>query len=853
MSADAEKLIINDPAKAIEFFNKAREIYPETAKIDSRIELAQESLKTLRSSAEMKQKRDELEKEIVIDIEKITPPHDTSDLVSKLARLEQFVDGSAKARKLRNRLFDKYFKAISKELETSPKNARRILAYCSELNPDAPGLKQLEENIEAEILREEQRKKAEQQKLRAERLDTARNAIYTGIKKDKIPEDLNKIYDEIKALSRDYPESEVPIKLFSHLEDRCREEIESSKENTKALETIEICLSLFQDNDKFQAYLHKKKHAISENQKIIQQKKLIAKEYKTIDNFINSPSKNKIESLNNSLDKIASEISDQEAQKARNKVIQALEKDFSTSSSVDSAQNTIALLEALDSSFKGRSDQKISQLKKSKTDSLHKQISNFEPSTDTSRLIELLNNFDDWNAQNEKIQALQTIKQNYQQKINEIGNQKPAKAIDLIDAVSSLSGLNSDDDLKNTRTRLLKLTKEKKADQEIQKMVTAGKNYANNSLILENTDRQFEIITYLQKHSPENAKIVLDMTVKRLIDNAQSKLDKKQFDEAENYIRVARQFSPESQEAQRLQVQIVQKRKAMNKPKEFVVGRTGNFKSISAAVAAAESGVTIKIQPGNYSEKLNLNKAVILEGTSFDNCSLNYSNGPTVTLSADATIHNLTVTNTSKVAQPTLLVKSGSPSISDCIITNNTPAPQPDFTACIAISGGNPVFSNNRILSSRGMGITITAGSPIIKNNQISNCQIYGIWLNGSSKAIISGNKISSNDKSGIGVKNFAAPSFTTNIVEENGENGFLIYSNAKGKYEGNRISKNKFAGIEIWDAQPEQIKNNVFNGNNRNAIYIRGSKALARLGKNQFNNTRGEEIKNSGGRIQNL
>ncbi|MDN5280302.1 MAG: eukaryotic-like serine/threonine-protein kinase [Clostridiales bacterium] len=850
---EAEKLIINNPQKAIDYFEIARSIYPETEGLETRIQLANESLETLRSSEEMKIERDNLAKEISADIKKIVPPADTADLVAKIAKLEKYNEGPQKARILRNELFDKYFASVSEELERSPETARTILAYCQELNPNAPGLKELNQNIEEKIEQENARRKAEEEQQRAQRLETAKNAIYTGIKKDRIPEELEKIHAEISALSRDYPDSDAPEKLFDHLRNRCRDEIDEyvkKADYDQAKTTISIARKLLADDKSFLAFLDKSTAEINKKQQLEKMKKAVEKQEKAIDAFIRNPSLAKVDETLNNIAEIGKFVSSQEAEKAMEKVLTSLEKRFANSDNPKEAADNFALIEAFDKSYSGKAEQEIAQMAEKRLNSSVDFIAGFTPGHDVSEIKKRLPEFETWNRIDLRNRAYSRLKANYLKEIDNLKAGDPEEAFKLLASLMALPGLTNDDELQARANELKNLISTGKSQQNISNRIDSAKTIISRDTIEQNAEKLFEIIEYLKSNSPENASKIKYQIVSKLTDKAQNQLKADNLKEAEKTVILIKQFEPSNETAQKIQISIVNRRNELSKPKEFVVGPTGSYRTITEAITAAPNGMTIRVQPGTYNENLILSRDIKLVGESASRCSINSNKTTTILMSGNCSVQNLTITNSSGSPASTITIQAASPAISGCVLSNSSPAQAPNYNGVINVNGGTPVISGNQIIASKGMGITITAGSPVITKNTIYGCQIYGIWFNGRSRAQVTENSIRSNSKSGVGIKNGAAPSFSANLIENNGENGILIYAGAGGTYQGNRLSNNAFSGIEIWDAQPDSVANNIFDSNRRDALYIRGGKSVVKLGNNQFKNTRGENVKNSGGKI---
>lgn len=853
IAREAEKYIVNNPQKAIEMLKTAENTFPGIEGLQTKLQLASESMAALRTSAEVKMERDNLFQEISSDIVKIAPPAAIAAIVSKLSKLEKYHEGAPKARNLRNKLFDKYFSSVSTELEKSPETAKVILAFCTELNPGAPGLKEIGKNIEEKIKQESARKKAEKEKQRSKRLEVAKSAIYTGIKKDKIPENLEKIFTEITALSKEYPDSDAPEKLMEHLKNRCRSEIKAfSKSNfEKAAKTIEISRKLFQDDKNLISFLDLTTTKIANYEKQAEKKRAVAQQQKDIESFIKSPRKDKIASLMANIKQIREIVSEKEAQQVLSSVTKSLKKRFDDSENPAQATANFELLQAVDKDLTGSPAEAVAKLAEKKTLPIQNFAQAFKPAKDVSELLAQLKQFEIWDAQEAQIQTIKAIKQSYIKEINKVSESSPQDGLELLSGLMKLPGMGNNSELNTLSASLTKgAESSQQSDKKLQNMLETAKGIFDQGIIIERSEQLFEIIKFLESNSPPNAKELRKQIVVKLLASAEMVLSGNDIKGAEKRVVLAKQFDPSNESAQKLQIRIVEIKKAAEKPKHFVVGPTGNFKNINAAINAAPEGMTIKVQPGTYNENLNLTKTVKLIGESSSRCSVNSSSGSTITIQGNSSISNLTITNSAPSPNATVFITSGSPEIKSCILSNSSPAKSPNYHGVITISGGAPVISSNQLNACKGMGITVTGGSPIISQNTISGCNIYGMWFNGKSRSQVTENTIKNNSKSGVGVKNGAAPNFTANLIEANGENGFLVYAGARGKYEGNKLSNNSLSGIEVWDSQPDSIRNNFFDGNRRDALFIRGGKAVVRLGTNQFKNTNGQDVKNNGGKI---
>ncbi len=852
IAMEAEKLIVNDPKQALRLFENASQIFPDLEGLATKMRLASESLATIQSSEEIKVARENLIKEIESRIDEITPPAEITLILSKLEELSGHKRSARRVNALKDKLFEKYFSAVALEIDRSPETAKRILAYCEKLRPDAPGLKELGANIDEKIQVETARKKAAKDKARMARLETAKNAIYTGIKKDPIPQDLEKLHAEVSALSRDYPESDAGEKLMVHLKNRCREEISSmlNSGSDKTRETLEKARLLFADDSQMLEFVEQSSQKLIEKAQIKEKKKLIEKPLKEIEAFIKNPQIENTESVKENLKQIEA-VSENESKKLSSKILASLQKKFDSSENPEQAKANFSLIAAIDVSLKDKTEDELEKLARKKATQTAKQIGEIKTVDDLKKLDEKLKVFDTWDRQLEKTQTLEKLKSVFLELASGKIDQEPEEAFEILVSLQKVEGLENDQQIKTQIDSIKKTIDSGKTDGELKNNLATAESIFSSGEISDKTDELFKIIDYLKKISPADADKIKNRTVEKLLTQVENSINDQHFNEAEKIIILVKQFSPENEKAQKFQVAITEARKASEKPKEFLVGLTGTHRTINEAISAAPEGMKIVIQPGTYNEKVVLNKNVSLVGESASRCSITFANQPTIIIDGNASISNLTLTNTSSSPQPTIHILKGNAEISGCIISNSSPAKPPDYLGSILISGGSPKISKNQLVSSKTMGITISGGNPVVSANSVTGCSLYGIWINGSGIAKISGNTIKNNGKSGVGIKNSANPDFTGNTIEGNGENGLLIYGNAKGRYENNQLNGNTLSGIEIWDAQPESIKNNNFSGNRRDGIFVRGDKAVARIGSNQM--APGQTVNNSGGKIIDL
>ena len=205
------------------------------------------------------------------------------------------------------------------------------------------------------------------------------------------------------------------------------------------------------------------------------------------------------------------------------------------------------------------------------------------------------------------------------------------------------------------------------------------------------------------------------------------------------------------------------------------------FPTIQSAIDAAQPGDEIRVRPGNYHEDLRLKSDVKVLGSGYENTFI-IGTGTTDTVAAfnveNTQLDGFTISNTGR-----------------------------EFNA-VAIYGGTPEISHNRVMNSKD-GIYICCGSSaLIRNN------------------VVTENGLADNDglvDYGIIIIS-ATPRVTNNLVHNNLEEGiYLVWEDSAGtQIINNTIAKNGYDGIWCNEKASASIKNNIIvdNGVGISAIY---------------------------------
>eukprot|EP00741_Cyanophora_paradoxa_P010010 tig00000157_g9696.t1 len=206
--------------------------------------------------------------------------------------------------------------------------------------------------------------------------------------------------------------------------------------------------------------------------------------------------------------------------------------------------------------------------------------------------------------------------------------------------------------------------------------------------------------------------------------------------------------------------------------------------SITEAVARAAPGQTVRLAPGQYKEKLVLNKDVHIVGPPDAEAVLEWDKGPTLHCTGPA-----------------------APSVKGITIRCSAP----EWPA-IWITGGSRAAVENCDVSSTclsGIEVRDEGTAPTLRGNTVHDCGQAGIVFRTSAKGVAEGNDVFGNANAGIGIATGADPVVRANKVHDDKQGGILVYENGRGTVEGNDVYGNARAGIAISTGADPVVKGN--------------------------------------------
>ncbi|MEU4353972.1 right-handed parallel beta-helix repeat-containing protein [Streptomyces virginiae] len=184
--------------------------------------------------------------------------------------------------------------------------------------------------------------------------------------------------------------------------------------------------------------------------------------------------------------------------------------------------------------------------------------------------------------------------------------------------------------------------------------------------------------------------------------------------------------------------------------------RSGEYPTLTAALAAAGDGDVLSIAPGTYRENLVLHHAVTLRGPEDGSGSVRIAplDGVALTLRASAVVQDLYLEGQDRAA-PALLVEDGSPELTDLRVSTHSaagievrgPGARPLVRRCTVenpagigiavLDGGGGVFEECEVVASGQTGFSVRGGGrPRLERCRIHHSTGAGISVTGEGSGL---------------------------------------------------------------------------------------------------------------------
>ncbi|MDQ2805556.1 MAG: right-handed parallel beta-helix repeat-containing protein [Chloroflexota bacterium] len=264
--------------------------------------------------------------------------------------------------------------------------------------------------------------------------------------------------------------------------------------------------------------------------------------------------------------------------------------------------------------------------------------------------------------------------------------------------------------------------------------------------------------------------------------------------------------------------------------------RAGHYTTISAAIMAATPGDRILVRPGNYTERLLLNKPLEIIGDGERAEIVVQANGSNVILfqTSIARVQNLTLRQTGGSSWRAtgwfgVDIQQGRLELEDCDIRSTS-------LACVAIhhgadprlrrnlihdgkEGGVYIYNNgqglledNDIFANAFSGVHIkTGGNPTLRRNRIHDGKASGVYINKNGQGLLEDNDITANAGDGVEIRSEGNPTLRGNRIHKNDYWAVWIYSGGAGLFENNDLRDNVRGA---WDIDPACLPNVKRSGN---------------------------------------
>jgi parallel beta-helix repeat protein len=237
----------------------------------------------------------------------------------------------------------------------------------------------------------------------------------------------------------------------------------------------------------------------------------------------------------------------------------------------------------------------------------------------------------------------------------------------------------------------------------------------------------------------------------------------------------------------------------------------GSGTPIRAAVDGATAGETIFVWNGSYTENVDVNKQLTLQGEGAGVVTVTNS-------TADHHVFNVTtdyvnisgfnVTGATGDATAGIYLGSG---VDHCNISNNT-ASNNRCGIILNSSSNNTLLNNNAAGNFGGIGIGSSSNNTLSNNTASGNFYGIGIWS--SSNNTLSNNTANSNDWAGIYLESSSNNTLSNNTANSNNLAGIHLNSSSNNNTLTSNTALNNSCGICLGYSSNNTLSNNTASNN---------------------------------------
>jgi parallel beta-helix repeat protein len=244
------------------------------------------------------------------------------------------------------------------------------------------------------------------------------------------------------------------------------------------------------------------------------------------------------------------------------------------------------------------------------------------------------------------------------------------------------------------------------------------------------------------------------------------------------------------------------------------------FTTISAAVAAAQPGMCILVQPGLYQERIIIHRPVEIVGIGpVQDIVVESLDAPCLEMRADeAVLRGLTLRGGAKADQTAEATPRG-PASRNYASRNHGNVTH----AAVDIRQGRPRLEDCDIAAASGACVAVRGAlsDAIVKRCRIHDGEGQGILLGGMAGGSIFDCEIYGNVDAGVEIADGANPDFLRCWIRDGKGGGILIRSQGQGTIEDCAISANAAVGVEIIEGSNPTLRGCLINHNNDVAVWV--------------------------------
>ncbi len=257
---------------------------------------------------------------------------------------------------------------------------------------------------------------------------------------------------------------------------------------------------------------------------------------------------------------------------------------------------------------------------------------------------------------------------------------------------------------------------------------------------------------------------------------------------------------------------------------------TGDYVSLSEAVATAPTGSVLNLAAGTYTldAPLDIDKPLMLMGAGMDHTFIVFGGKEyVVRYTGDGLFQarDITFRHAGVAEADVVYVEQGEVLFDACRFTGAMFIESGTPRAGLHLAGGvTGRVQNCEAVENNldGFRLVYEAQVDLVENVCRDNAQ-FGINIRDNSGGEIKGNHCSGNLLSGISVTGDATPTIIENILRANEQNGMAYWSNAGGVARFNTIEQNGLHGIQVSANAAPTLEDNVLRANAQSGLVYFG------------------------------